>query len=187
MISSVSTSSHSLACLQHEYAYWADELHLISVSYCLSRVTEDWMSSNRIISFIGCWEKDFFLWMSWGLFDRIWVLLMLTPTCGPFHLFDECASLCFFKSRVNSGYLWIRLHVRACLAIFTKCWRPHSVSWSRPEKQHPQKRKKIKSQISSVTSNTKALKHAVISAERSEFVFADSSFSQNIQCNYFKL
>lgn len=112
--------------------------------------------------------------LSWGLailklfWPKIWIL-------------KPSAALCFIKSRVNSGYLWIRLHVRACLAIFTKCWRPHSVSWSRPEKQHPQKKKKkIKSQISSVTSNTKSLKHAVTSAERSEFVFADSSFFHRI-------
>lgn len=45
--------------------------------------------------------------------------------------------LCFGKSSANSGYLWVRLHVRACLAIFTNCWRPHSVSRSRPERQHP--------------------------------------------------
>lgn len=44
---------------------------------------------------------------------------------------NEC-DLCLGKSTVNSGYLWVRFHVRACLAIFAKCWRPHSVSrsWS---------------------------------------------------------
>lgn len=80
--------------------------------------------------------------------------------------------LCIGKSRVNSGYLWVRLHVRACLAIFANCWRPHSVSWSRPERQHPWEKERAR-QINLMPSNTRALKHAVISAEKHEFFFAD--------------
>lgn len=87
----------------------------------------------------------------------VWIWILRNP-----------CDLCFGKSRVNSGYLWVRLHVRACLAIFTNCWRPHSVSWSRPERQHPWEKER-ECQIYLFPSNTQALKHIVISAEKHYF------------------
>lgn len=54
----------------------------------------------------------------------------------------NACDLCLGKSTVNSGYLWVGLHVRACLAIFTNCWWPHSVSRSWSERQYPWEREK---------------------------------------------
>lgn len=56
----------------------------------------------------------------------------------------NACDLCLGKSTVNSGYLWVGLHVRACLAIFTNCWWPHSVSRSWSERQYPWEREKKK-------------------------------------------
>ena len=78
---------------------------------------------------------------------------------------EKSCELCFFgKSRVNSGYLWVRLRVRTCLAVFTNSRRPHSVSGSRPKRQHPwEKQRERVSQIILLSSHT--LKCSVVPAE----------------------
>lgn len=95
--------------------------------------------------------------------------VLTASTVGWIWMFQSSYDLYFGKSIVNSGYLWVRLHVRACLAIFTNCWWPHSVSWSHPERQHPQVND---SQINLVCKDIKALTQAVICAEKCKFFFA---------------
>lgn len=82
--------------------------------------------------------------------------------------------LCLGKSTVNSGYLWVGLHVRACLAIFTNCWWPHSVSRSWSERQYPWEREKKESQINPMPSDTQA--EAMISAESMDFSLLTSFY-----------
>ncbi len=122
-------------------------------------------------SALAAWKKSSrsILTTSWW----VWIWILLRNPCD----------LCFSKSRVNSVYLWVRFLVRACLAVFANCGRPHSVSWSRPERQHPWERRDTVRQILCHLTP----KHwSMQSFHMRSVIFLSllTGFPQRIQCNY---